>query len=178
MTETENLKSDNAILIKLSYYENLYPDEGDFTLVYNLNEAKQKYRDRLSADFWHRFRDILDDVIYNPSIKKEWKQLQINGYCVSDRCCCGECCRNNCNCCESCCTDCFTFNCCRFCCCRDQCHCCYGNCKSCASFRDYFIGAIHLIVWGMLTPLGLCMVIFGAIMMENWRYSLVFILIF
>jgi len=160
----------------LSYYENAYPDEGDFTLCYNLSDVRQRFQNALPAEFWVNLREILDGVIQNKEIKKEWNDVRVNGYCWSDRCCDG-CCRGSCD--AGCCNGCVTMNCCRFCCCPGSCHCCYGDCKGCLSFRDYYLGAVVMVVFGVFTlfsypfinPFALIMIILGAIMIENHKAS-------
>eukprot|EP00483_Globobulimina_turgida_P008313 UN08329 len=67
-----------------------------------------------------------------------------------------------------------TLNRCRFCCCPGECLCCYGNCKACLSFRDYYIGGVVLVVFGvfqMIAYASFILIIIGAIMVENHRYS-------
>eukprot|EP00485_Elphidium_margaritaceum_P004209 CAMPEP_0202694424 /NCGR_PEP_ID=MMETSP1385-20130828/8290_1 /ASSEMBLY_ACC=CAM_ASM_000861 /TAXON_ID=933848 /ORGANISM="Elphidium margaritaceum" /LENGTH=101 /DNA_ID=CAMNT_0049350269 /DNA_START=22 /DNA_END=328 /DNA_ORIENTATION=- len=62
----------------LSYYENAYPDEGDFTLCYNLSDVRQRFQNALPAEFWVTLREILDGVIQNKEIKKEWNDVRVN----------------------------------------------------------------------------------------------------
>eukprot|EP01084_Bolivina_argentea_P194301 333338_1 len=162
----------NSSRIQLQHFENSYPDEGDFTLVYDVTESKQKFANVLNIDFWHQFHDILDNTIHNKSLKEDWNDLRVNGYCTNKRCCCGTCCRDCCG--AECCRGCCTMRCCRFCCCPGECECGYGSCKGCLSHRDYYLGAVVLVIFGvfqMIAYLSFLLIIFGAVMIENYRYN-------